>query len=125
MIVQAHVEVPDQVLQDLAKSQSHDGKIVAPQTQNGNADDHAHDACHNAADDHSQQQPDCAVRNNGLDGSGHHNAGESADAHETGVAQAQLTRNTNHQVQRNRQHDINADRDQLALQGTAECAHGI
>ena len=54
-----------------------------------------------------------------LERGGHDNAGERADAHESGVAQAQLTGDADDQVQRQRHDDIGADRDQLALEVVA------
>ena len=55
---------------------------------------------------------------------GHDNAGERADAHESGVAQAQLTGDADDQVQRQRHDDIGADRDQLALEVVAQMLGG-
>ena len=42
--VQAHIQVVEDVLDDLAEGQRHDGQIVAPETQHRNADEKADDA---------------------------------------------------------------------------------
>ena len=51
-------------------------------------------------------------------------AGERADAHEAGVAEAQLTQHTDGQVQRDRHNDIGADGHELAGEGVCQRTGG-
>ena len=95
--IHAQITGVHNVLDDLTKSQRDDGQVVAGQTQNGDADEHAEQTCHRAADHEGQQQ--CK----GLRGVFGHDdiderAGERADAHEAGVAEAQLTEDPDGQV---------------------------
>ena len=111
------------VLDDLTKSQRDDGQVVAGQTQNRDADEHAEQTCHRAADHEGQQQ--CK----GLRGVFGHDdiderTGERADAHEAGVAEAQLTQHTDGQVQRDRHNDIGADGHELAGEGVCQRTGG-
>ena len=49
---------------------------------------------------------------------------QRADAHETGVAEAQLTQHTDGQVQRDRHNDIGADGHELAGEGVCQRTGG-
>ena len=123
MGIRAQITGVHNVLDNLTKSQRDYGQIVAGQAQNGDADEHAEQACHRAADHEGQQQ--CK----GLRGVFGHDdiderAGECADAHKAGVAEAQLTQHTDGQVQRNRHDDIGADGHELAGEGVRQRTGG-
>ena len=123
MGIHAQITGVHNVLDDLTKSQRDDGQVVTGQTQNGDADEHAEQTCHRAADHEGQQQ--CK----GLWGVFGHDdiderAGERADAHEAGVAEAQLTQHTDGQVQRDRHNDIGADGHELAGEGVCQRTGG-
>ena len=121
-VVGADVHVADEVLQDLTEGQGDDGQIVAPQTQDGDTDEEAHDASHGAAADHGDGQAQNVRFHTASQQTADDNAGEGADAHETGMAQAQLTADADQQVQRNGQHDVAAGGDQIAGDGAAQHA---
>ena len=101
LAIQREVKAVQHVADDLSKGQRHDGQVIAPQPQHRYADQHTGDAREDAADHHCQDQlqqlafdAEHRVQPGRCD-----NAGKRADAHEAGVAQAQLARNAHHQVQ--------------------------
>ena len=118
--VGARVEVADNVLHDLAEGQGHDGQIVAPQPQDRYADEESDDTGKHAAAEHGQQQPQEIIGNGILQKRRDDNSGKSADAHKAGMAQTQLTADTNQQVQGYGQRNVDADGNQQALHGAAQ-----
>ena len=98
--VHGHPDTVDNALDNFTEGQGHNGQIVAPQTQNGNADQEARDTGAQTAANQGADQPEGF----GFDGqavehpAGNDHAGEGAHAHKSGVAQAQLTGNAHHQV---------------------------
>ena len=121
MGIQAQIAGVHDVLYDLTESQRDDGQVVAGQTQDRDADQHAEQARHNAADYEGHQHGE-GLR--GVFRQRHigQRAGERADAHEAGVAQAQFAQDADGQVQRNGQDNVSADRHQLTGEGIGQCA---
>ena len=121
----AHIGVADNVLHNFTKGQSHDGQIVAPQTQHGNADQKAHQTGQDAAANHSAQQPQGVAGDIILQHRSDDDAGEGTDAHKTSMAQAQFPADAHQQVQRNRQGNIHTNGNQIPPHGAAQHAGGI
>ena len=109
----------------ILQGQSHDGQIVAPQTQDGDTDEEAQHTGNKTAADHGQQQPHSRNGNHGLQHSRDDDAGEGTDAHKARMAQAQLTADAHQQIQGNRQGNVRADGDQIALHGAAQRAGAV
>ena len=122
--VHAQVEVAENILHDLAKGQGHNGQIVAPEPQHGNADDKADQARQHAADDHADHQPQHPIGHRPGQQRRDNNACKRADAHKARMAQAQFPADTHQQVQRNRQNDIGTGRNQEAPGGAVQLALG-
>ena len=125
LVVNANIHIVDDILHDLTKRQRHDSQIVTTQTQNGDTNDKAHHTSHNAAADHCQNQAANIAGNSALKQSCHDDAGECTDAHKARMAQAQLTADTNQQVQRNCQNNVSTDGNQIATNGVGQhTTHG-
>ena len=108
----AHDQAVDEVLDDLAEGQGDDGQIVAPEPQYGYAHDDARDARAYGAGHHSDGQPQ-RFKGDGLcQTHGSDDAGKSAHAHKSRMAQTQLTQNTHSEVQGHSHDHIAACRDQ-------------
>ena len=60
------VHISNQVLQDFAEGQRHNGQIVAPKTEHRNPDQKAKKSGQNAAHDHSRNQAKRSIGNGGL-----------------------------------------------------------
>ena len=121
----AGVEVADDVLHDLAEGQGHNGQIVAPQPQDRHTNEKAHNSGKHAAAEHGQQQPQEIIGDNIVQKRRENDAGKSADAHKTGMAQTQLAADAYQQVQRHRQRNIHTDGNQQTLHGAAQHSGGI
>ena len=122
--VGADIHITDEVLQDLTECQGNDRQIVAPQTQDGDADKEAHHTGQDAAADHGTDQTQNIAVHATLQKTRDNDTGEGANAHETGMTQTQLTADTDQQVQGNRQDDIAANRNQITGDGAFQHAHG-
>ena len=113
--VDADVQIVDEGLDDLAEGEGHNGKVVAVEPQDRDADQQT--------DDRGQQRAACerddknpSVRNAGaVECGGDHRSGEGADAHESGVSEGKLAEHADREVQRQRHDDIGADRHKLPL----------
>ena len=118
----AHIQVLQDIPQDLAKCQGHDGQVVAPQTQGRNTHQEADHTSGQAAAQKANDQTNGGVRQNAFEkGCGDH-ARIYANAHKACMAQAQLTADTYQQVQRYSQADVHADTHQLAAHKTGQHA---
>ena len=125
VFIHAHIEVVENVLDDLTKGQRYDGQIVTPKPKHRDAND---DACSSGADrahNDTDEQPKLPNGHQILQAHGCHNAGERANAHKSGMSQTQLAGNTDGQVQGHSHTDVHADGHQLTLQGVgnAACVH--
>ena len=118
--VYPHIEVIEDVLNDLPKGQRYNSQIVALKTENRHTDDHACNGSHNAAHDDGQQQTNRSAGHCILNAHGQYNTGKSAYAHKSGMAQAQFPQNTDCQVQAHRHTDVHTDGHQLTRQGVGE-----
>ena len=121
-VINAQIEISEDILHDLAEGQRHDCQIVAPETKHRDADEKADGAGHHAAHHHGNHQPYNAVGNRRGQQSGHNHTGERADAHKSRMTQTQFTADTYQQVQGNCQHNIGAGRHQKSLHGAAQLA---
>ena len=124
VFIHPQVDVGDQALDDLAEGQGDDGQVVAVEPQHRDADEEAQHGGHQGAEDHGQGQPQRGGGHAVLEGLGKGGAGEGPQAHEAGVAQAQLAGDAHHQVQGQGHGDIGADGDELALQHGAHAPLG-
>ena len=114
--VNGDVHAVQDIADNLTKGQGHNCQIVALESQHGNTDEYTHDACQDTAGDNRHQKLHSFRRAEGLtEIGGNHNSCERAHRHETGVAQAQLSGNTDGQIQGNRHHNIHTDRNQKRL----------
>ena len=121
-VVNAHIHIANQIFHDFAEGQRHNGQIVAPETQHGNADDKADDTGQQSAEDHGKNQPQHRAGHGVLEERCQNHAGKRAHTHETCVSQAQFTAHTHQQVQGDGQHDIAAHGNQIAGDGAAQLA---
>ena len=112
-VVHAQVNGVHNIFDDLAKCQGNDGQIVAGQAQNGNTNDDAEDTGHSAAHNKGQDQRQ-PVRSHIIQADPDQRAGKRANAHKTGMTEAQLTQKADNEVQRNSHDHISADGHQLA-----------
>ena len=121
-VADREIQAVHDVADDFAERQRDDGKVVAAQTQHWDADQHTRNRRAYAARQHGQHKAHRLIFH--LEGvqqpAGHDDAGERADAHEARVTQRQFAGNADGQIQGNRHDDVNADRDELPLQGAAD-----
>ncbi len=116
----ADIHIADDILHDLAEGQGHDGQIVAPQPQDGNADEEADDGSQQTADENGNNHQQNGVTDVLVQKGNGHNAGKRADAHKTGMAQAQLAADAHQKVQGNRQGDVDTDGNQVTIDRAAQ-----
>ena len=124
VLVHTHIEIGDDILDDLAEGQRHNGQIVAVEPQHRDPDQHAGDGGEHRANGHADHQPQRAGDHDALQGHGGGHAGEGAHAHEARVTQTQLAGDSHHQIQRQGHHHIGADGHQHPLQGGFHGAAG-
>ena len=120
--IQTKVAGVHNILDDLTEGQRHDGQIVTGQAQNGDADKEAEQTGHHTADHEGQQHCQrlrCGFVQHHID----QRAGEGTHAHEARMAETQLTKDADSQVQRDRQNDIGTDGHQLAGEGVGQQPH--
>ena len=118
--IAANIHIVDQVFQDFAEGQRHNGEVVASQAHDRQADDDAEQSRHHAAADNGDDQQQNLAGNDGLQQRRHDDAGKGAHPHKSGMTQAQLTGNAHHQVQGNGQNDVGTDGNQEAFYGTGK-----
>ena len=118
--VHAHDEAGDELLEDLAEGQGHDGQVVAVEAQHRDAHQKAHHGGEEGADNHGEGQAQGGGGDGGGKTHGGDDAGEGAHAHEARVAQGQIAQDAHHQVQGDGHDDIAADGHQHALLGAGE-----
>ena len=93
------INVIDDILDNLAESQRHDRQIVAAQTQDRDADQHA---CHsrNQSTDQNRQRETNPDRGEAFLGQNtERTADERTQTHEARVSETQLTENADRQIQ--------------------------
>ena len=120
--VNGNIETVENIFDDLTEGQGHDCQIVAPQTQDGYADEEADDGSQQTADEDGNNHQQNGVTDVLVQKGNGHNAGKSADAHKTGMAQAQLAQNAHGKVQGQGHDDIDADGNKLTAEAAAEDA---
>ena len=86
------------------KAQRGDRQIITAQTQCRDADDECRDRRDDDADAHAQRKPQQIAHG------AHHDGGAvRTDAHKPGMSQRELPADTDDQIQRNGQDDVDAD----------------
>ncbi len=128
------VDVEHDHADDLGEAEGDDGEVVALQAQGGDADDHAADGGHDAAEEQAAGEEgrgggaarDEVARAHAEDGLQAHDedgAGVASHRHEAGVAQRQLAQVARGDVERDGHDDVDADllqhRGLVAADGTA------
>ena len=100
--VPADVHDIDQILNDFTKRQRYNGKIIALQSQNRNADQKAEQGSHGCSDQDGKDKTNCLICYDVLHGAGEECAGESAHTHKARMSEAQFTEVADHEVQSHR-----------------------
>ncbi len=96
--VHAHQQAGDELLDDLAEGQRHDGEVVAREPQHRNADQKADDGGEEGAHDHRQRQAHRCGGDHAHEAHGGDDAGEGADAHEARVTETQVAQDAHREV---------------------------
>ena len=120
LFIAANDEAVDKLLDDLAKGERHDGEIVALQAEHGRADEKADERGEKRADEHREREAHGAIRNESRKALRDDDTGERAYAHKARVAEAQLTEDTDRQVQRHGHGHVAADGDEQTDGGALE-----
>ena len=120
VLIHAQINVGQQALDDLAESQGNNGQIVAVEAQHGDTDKEAEETGQGGAHQHGHGQAQGSKGDHAGQSTGSGAAHKGADAHKSGVAQAQLAGHANHQVQGQSHGDVGTDGDQLSLQHRAD-----
>src|SRR5699024_10904119 len=107
------------VFDDFAKGQGNNCKIVTGKAQNRHANQKTKRAGYQTTN-HKRQQQSQRFGGGRTDRNPNQCAGESSDAHKSGMAQAKFTQNTNSQVQGDCQNYIGTDGNQLARKRVAQ-----
>ena len=111
--VDAHDQAGDNLFDDLAKGQGHDGQVVTAQAKNRDADQKAQNGSGDSADDDADDQAHRIGGNGALERDGGNDARVGADAHKARVAQRQVARDADDEVERDGHNDIGRDGNQL------------
>ena len=105
------IQIRDDILHDLAAGQRYDGQIVALQPQGRQTHQKAKQRRRQPAQQHGKGQPH-KKRQAAAEGDGQQTAAEQAHGHKACMAQGKLAQQTDHQIQRDGQHDIDRNRKQ-------------
>lgn len=111
--VDAHNEAGDDLFDDLAKSQGHDGQIVAAQTQDRDTDQEAQDGSGDSADHDADDQAHRIGRDGALQRDRGDDARVGTDAHKARVAQRQVARDADDEVEGDGHDDVGRNGNQL------------
>ena len=112
--VDAHDKAGDDLFDDLAKSQGHDGQIVAAQAQDRDTDQEAQDGGSDGADHNADDKTYWIGGDGALEGNRGNDARIGADAHKARVAQRQVARDADDEVEGNGHDDVGRNGNQLA-----------
>ena len=123
--VEAHVEVVEDVLDDLTKGKRHDGEVVTAQAHDRDADDEAGDGRDERRDDEGEHIGEKPVAHDAAHDGERNDAREGAHAHEAGVSQRQLAGDAHDEVERDGHAHIGADGHELAGERVGEDARGV
>ena len=115
VLIDAKVKGIEQVFDDLAEGQGHNGEVVAVQAEHRNADQESEERCQCDADEKRQQKAE-AVRQHAVSQKRKHRTPECTDAHETGVAEGQLPQNADADIEAHRHDRVIHHGDQKTLQ---------
>ena len=99
----------ENVSHDFAECERHNGKIVAFQTKARQTDDKAEHRGKQASEKHGKNQNDQLIGNRLREQESKFAADIRADTHKAGMSQAELAQKADHEVQRNRKDDAEAD----------------
>ena len=121
-IINGDVQAVQYVFNDFTESEGNDRQIVSAQTENRDADEETGNGSEQAADDDSDSHQQNRIADIVAKEGNGDNAGESTHAHKACVSQAELTENTDGQVQGQRHDDVDTDGDQLTAEAAAEDA---
>ena len=111
--VDAHDKAGDDLFDDLAKGQRHDGQVVAAQAKDRDADQEAQDGGGDGADHDADDEAHRIGGNGALEGDGGNDARVGTDAHKARVAQRQVARDTDNEVKRDGHDDVGRNGNQL------------
>ena len=124
----ADEQAVDQIRDDLAEGERHDGEVVTLEPQHRRTDEQAHDGGEDRADDHGDGKAHRRIGDRREQALRDDDAAERAYAHKARVAEAQLTEDADGQVQRDRHGHIAADgyeqTDRLAVEHPAVLQNG-
>ena len=120
VFIVADDEAVDELFDDLAEGQRDDGEVVALQAEHRRADEKADDGGEDRADDHRDGETHGSVRDRAHQALRDDDAGKCADTHKARVAEAQLTEDTDRQVQRHGHGHVAADGDEQTDGGALE-----
>ena len=122
VFVAADDQAVDELLDDLAEGERHDGEVVALQAEHRRADEKTDDGGKDRTDDHRDGETHRSARDRTHEALRDHDAGKCADAHKARVTEAQLTEDTDREVQRHGHGHIAADGDEQTNGGALERA---
>ena len=112
--VKAHIEVVEDVLDDLAEGQGHDGEVVAMQAHDRDADEEPGERRAGRRDDEAQDEQHRHARDSTLEHGDRHDAREGTHAHEAGMAEGQLAGDSHDEVEGDGHAHVGADGHELA-----------
>ena len=112
ILIQSHKQNIDQILNDLAKCQRYDGKIVTLQTKYGNTDQQTKNTCKCGADQQRTEKAKPGRHCGIFHDFGEKGTGKGTDTHKSGMTEAQLSQDAYRKVQRYRQNRISTQRNQ-------------
>ena len=113
-LVYAHDQTGDDLFDDLAKRECHNGEIIAGQAQNRDADEESGKGGAGGTHDERDHETDRVIGNRLGKAHRGNDAAVGAHAHEASVAERQVARDTNDEVEGDGHNNIGADGHELA-----------
>ena len=120
VIVDTEVQRVDDVLDDLTERKRDDREVVALQTKDRDTDQETEDSRCRCTDHNRDDETKKRWHRTALHQHRPGRGGEGTDAHEAGVAERQLTGDTDHEIQAHRHDAVNRERNEESLDEGAD-----